>query len=578
MDMCKERKNEMKIQSKNDFKELMFSILNPLIKKYSKGCAFLDIGSAYAWYEVSSSRMEAFARPLWGLIPFWAGGGTHKEFEEIYIKGVAQGTNKNGMEYWGDCRDYDQKFVEMAALAYGLMFAPEKLWEPLSDDEKQNFAQWLYQINDHNIPQSNWLFFRVLVNIALKKNGMKYSQEHLENDLDTIETFYLGDGWYGDGIKNAGNGQKDYYIAFAIHFYSLIYAKIMENEDPDRSEKFKQRAYKFAQDYIYWFSDSGAAVPYGRSQTYRFAQISFWGACIISGVKPFSLDVMKGIIVRNLLYWFENNDIFDNAHILNVGYKYNQYTMAENYNSPGSPYWGMKAFVFMMLPDNDEFWSVEPSDMPNLKPVLRQEHADLIISRKDGNVVLYPAGTLEEFGCGGTSYKYLKFAYSSKFGFSMPRDSIYFAESAPDSSLAFEIDKRILTRIKNNDFKLYEDKLVISWSALSEIIEIKTEIIPTDFGHIRRHRVESKIDCIAYDSGFAVSNMDKAHCRQIVNDNFAAAENDFSNCKVQSESGTPMVIEAVPNTNLIFSKTVIPTVMYKINKGINEFETYFYYE
>lgn len=36
----------------------------------------------------------------------------------------------------------------------------------------------------------------------------------LEEYLEGLETFYLGEGWYQDG----DSGQKDYYISFAIHF------------------------------------------------------------------------------------------------------------------------------------------------------------------------------------------------------------------------------------------------------------------------------------------------------------------------------------------------------------------------
>ena len=44
--------------------DLMFSVLNPLIDKYSEECAHLDLGSSAACYSVATSKMEAFARPL----------------------------------------------------------------------------------------------------------------------------------------------------------------------------------------------------------------------------------------------------------------------------------------------------------------------------------------------------------------------------------------------------------------------------------------------------------------------------------------------------------------------------------
>ena len=59
----------------------------------------------------------------------------------------------------------------MAAFAYGLIFAPEKVWEPLKSNAKNNFEKWLYSINDKEVCDSNWTFFRVLVNVALKRSA-----------------------------------------------------------------------------------------------------------------------------------------------------------------------------------------------------------------------------------------------------------------------------------------------------------------------------------------------------------------------------------------------------------------------
>ena len=44
------------------------------------------------------------------------------------------------------------------------------------------------------------------------------------------------------------------------------------------------------------------------------------------------------------------------------------------------------------------------------------------------------------------SEKYCKFAYSSEFGFSVPRSNKFFNHAAPDSTLSFEIDGYIFTR------------------------------------------------------------------------------------------------------------------------------------
>ena len=100
----------------------VLDILNPLKPMYSEQKARLYVGQTSAHYENDSIPMEAFARPLWGLIPFWAGGGVDTEFEEIYRRGIEAGTDPENPEYWHTCRDYDQKFCEMAAIAFGMLF------------------------------------------------------------------------------------------------------------------------------------------------------------------------------------------------------------------------------------------------------------------------------------------------------------------------------------------------------------------------------------------------------------------------------------------------------------------------
>ena len=263
----------MNLQTKADFTALMHKFLDPLKPCYSAGCARLHLGETGVTYNQNAIELEAFSRPLWALVPFWVGGGSDPEFEKIYRKGLAAGTDPENPEYWGTTGEYDQCYVEMAAIACGILTAPEKLWTPLSDTEKQNLAAWLGQINAHTIPDCNWQFFRILVNLALKSVGMPYSPELLEDGLCKIDSYYSGDGWSTDGASV----QKDYYIPWAIQYYGLLYSKFAADTDPRRAALYRQRAQLFAQQFVYWFDANGAALPFGRSLTYRFAQNSFLG-------------------------------------------------------------------------------------------------------------------------------------------------------------------------------------------------------------------------------------------------------------------------------------------------------------
>ena len=322
----------MDLYSKEDFQRLMLSVLEPLKPYYSREKAELILGVTATNYDRKAEGMESFSRPLWGLVPFWAGGGEETGFEEIYRKGLKAGIDPGNPEFWGGFHAFDQKFVEMAAIAYGLILTPQKLWDPLSESEKEHLSSWLYGINDYDLPVCNWILFAVLVNVALMKRGRKYDSKKLEIYLKGVEEFYLGDGWYQDG----DSGQKDYYVSFAIHFYCLFYASVMEKEDPERCRIYKERAMLFGKTFIYWFDEEGAALPFGRSLTYRFAQVSFWSACLMAGVYPFSVGVIKGLIVRHLQDWMKK-PIFDRDGILTIGYGYPDLIMGERYNGPGSP-------------------------------------------------------------------------------------------------------------------------------------------------------------------------------------------------------------------------------------------------
>src|SRR5690606_765288 len=99
-----------------------------------------------AHYDTHAAELEAFARPLWGLVPLAAGGGQFSEWE-LYRRGLTNGTDPAHPEYWGMPRDSDQRLVEMAAFGLALMLVPHEVWEPLDSPVQTRLAQWLNTIN-----------------------------------------------------------------------------------------------------------------------------------------------------------------------------------------------------------------------------------------------------------------------------------------------------------------------------------------------------------------------------------------------------------------------------------------------
>ncbi|MDL2301074.1 DUF2264 domain-containing protein [Lachnospiraceae bacterium OttesenSCG-928-D06] len=555
----------MLLTTKKDFQSLLFQVLDPVRENYSPGKALLKLGYSGTKYDERCAQMEGFARTFWGLIPFFTGGGQDEMLLQNCIDGLRHGTDPKHSEYWGGFGEMDQRFCEMAALALGLLLIPEKLWEPLTRDERDRVVVWLSHINSYTLGPNNWQFFLVLVNTALKKLGEPYSQEQMDTSLERIESFYLGDGWYRDGrLPN-----KDYYIGFAFHFYGLIYAKLMKEEEPERCAAFEQRAMLFARDFIYWFDDEGRAVPYGRSLTYRFAQVSFFSACLFAGLEPLPMPVMKGILARHLNDWF-TAPIFDNGGILSIGYRYPNLRMAENYNGPGSPMWALKAFLFLALPDDHGFWCCEAAPMPKLDRVKTLFQAEKVMTREPGSVTLYPVGVPVIARIQGHMVeKYSKFAYSSKYGFCVQVAADILAGLAPDSTMVFEVAGRLYPRQHNTSFEMGEGRLTSTWSPCPGI-EVTTMIEPVVGGHIRRHMVTSEFDCIAYDCGFALP-WDTEGYEAEADDEGAVIRYKDGFCTVKGGPGK--VIQTQPNANLVNPRTAIPMVQYSILAGETTFET-----
>ena len=554
----------MRLETKQDFRDWMFSVLNPLKPLYSAGGARLHLGDSGVTYPEVSIEMEAFSRPLWALVPFWKGGGVNGAFEEIYQKGLRNGTDPAHPEYWGGFTDYDQRFVEMAAIASGMIFTPEKVWEPLGAKGQKHLADWLYAINEHIIPDCNWQFFMILVNVALMKNGCRYDADNLKSGLDKIESYYLEDGWYRDGAS----GQKDYYISFAMHYYGLLYSVAMADEDPERCACFRERARIFAGDFICWFDADGAALPYGRSLSYRFGEAAFWAAYVFAGLDDIPVAVVKGILARHLNWWCEQK-IFDRDGVLTIGYAYPNLIMAERYNAPGSPYWGMKTLLCLALPDDHPFWSTEAAPLPALPEVKMMLQANMIVHRRGRDVIAYPAGVCEKYGHGHVPEKYSKFAYSTKFGFSVARSQIVLHENAPDSALAFVIDgdDYVFVRKVSESYHIFADRVVSDWQPFPGI-RVTSVVVPTEYGHMRIHEVESDYDCTAYDCGFAVEKFTEGYGESAEGKTAAAAWRK-QGCTVSGEGpeAAGVVIGADPNTNVLYANTSIPAVAYKIRKG-----------
>ena len=562
------------LRTRQDLIRAASGILCPLTDCMTPGKARIYVGNGSAHYSEDVSGMECWSRALWALVPMLAGGCPEAgNLWLLWREGLINGTDPEHEEYWGEIRDCDQRMVEMAVIGCGLCFTPEHFWDCLNDIQKKHLYDWLNQINRFDMPKNNWRFFRVLVNIGFLKNGLPADRARMREDMDLMESHYTADGWYFDYPT-----KRDYYTLWGFHFYSLLYAVMMEQEEPERCSRLRRRASLIAPRFACWFDREGRGLPYGRSLTYRFCQSSFWSAAAFAGVEcdTLSLGQMKNLLLSNLRFWLDR-PIFDRGGALTVGYGYPNLCAAEGYNAQGSPYWALKTFWILALPEDHPFWKAE--EEPYLPPErFLDSQVRLLLTRDPENrqVVAYTAGN-HAWEHMHEDEKYEKFAYSTQFAFSVAKEDSALNRGAYDSMLALKEEGRDLWHVRSGceDYELTEDRVRFTWRPMNGVT-VDTVIAPWGMWHVRKHIIRTDTALEAAEGAFSVPK-DWAGTR-LCDRICTKTQEDLCHAAAAGARGTSAiyalkgyirgeVIHTEPNTNLMDPRCVLPTLHSRLEPG-----------
>lgn len=554
--------------TRKDFEKALIDLIDPVYRLMDeqKTPGRFHISDSGSVYGESRRDIEGFLRTLWGLGPLGSSASKineYKEYFEAANKGITEGTNPKSKLYWGSLHDYDQLFVEMGALSCYLLLTKEFFWNNLNDTQQNNIFQWMNQINNHTIPKTNWLFFRILVNTFFEEARIANTKEQIDQDLSELDSYYLDDGWYFDGYKH----QIDYYIPFAIHYYGLLFSTL-NKRNTESISKFKERGKVFGKSFKNWFVKDGTALPFGRSLTYRFAQSSYWAAAIYADItlEDVSLSEAKYLLTNNMRKWFQK-PIFTAEGFLSIGYNYPNLVMAEGYNAPGSPYWALKNFIVLALPDNHDFWKVTEIQ-PRFSKKEKNQYARMLLvhNEDDSELQAFTAGQHSHEHAHGEA-KYEKFVYSTTFGFSVAKGNVLPKQGAFDNTLALsESEFHFRTPFGYEDYLIEEDFVYSHWKPWDDV-SIKSFIIPFSPWHVRIHIIESGRTLHLFEGGFSCPD-----------DGTQVIPNEKNGIFYQSSVGITGVISMVPdleatlfhpepNTNIIFQKTVLPALRGKVASG-----------
>jgi hypothetical protein len=391
----------------------------------------------------------------------------------------------------------------------------------------------------------------------------------------------------------------DYYSgSFAIQFLQLLYSKLAGDFDQQRADHYRERAQQFALDFVYYFDPDGRSIPFGRSMTYRFAMVGFWGALAFADVTPpapLTWGMVKGILLRHFRWWATQEDMFNNDGTLTLGYSYANMYLTENYNSPGSPYWCCLSFVPLALPESHPFWAAEEEAYPtSISAVAALKYPKHIMVHRGGHTFLLSSGQACHYPVKAIHAKYGKFAYSASFGYSVPTGGYQLEQHAPDSMLALSEDGGEVwqTRRVVEDARIeYRDDvpiLISTWKPWSDV-EVETFLIPpvdgSEHWHIRAHRVRTGRDLQTSEGAFAIYGCQSSNGRILPpfpDPSNLSAEGTLAEIQraltvssagavgivgLQSTDRSGRLVLADPNSNLLHGRTLLPSLAADLKSG-----------
>jgi hypothetical protein len=80
------------LRTRADAQRAVSALFEPLVPAYVAGGARVSLGSTATTYDLATSELEAFARPLWGIVPLAAGGAPFAHWD-LFCMALNAGSN-----------------------------------------------------------------------------------------------------------------------------------------------------------------------------------------------------------------------------------------------------------------------------------------------------------------------------------------------------------------------------------------------------------------------------------------------------------------------------------------------------
>jgi len=359
---------------------LLEKIAAPVLSNISKGELRKNMEAQYSptWGNRNTEvvYMEAFGRLIAGMAPWFnlpedntTEGKIRKRLYDQALKGIANGFDPQGPDYfywYGP--GVLQPLVDAAFIAHAFVRAPKVLWEPLSETTKKQVIHEFVTIRRIKAGNNNWVLFAAIIETFLLSIGVEIDAPRIDSAIDSINSWYLGDGWYGDGK----DFHFDHYNSYVIQpmMLDVLRINVAKGRRPQTEYDIAlKRMKRYAQIQERFISPEGTFPVIGRSSTYRIGAFQALAQIALQDELPAEIipaqvrcgltAIMKRIFIPST---------FTADGWLTLGFVGDKQTgIADPYSDTGSMYLTSLTFLPLGLPAAHAFWSGPFTDWTSRK-------------------------------------------------------------------------------------------------------------------------------------------------------------------------------------------------------------------
>jgi hypothetical protein len=349
-------------------------VSDPVLKALKEGSLRrkmpVEAAPGQAQARTVGTHLEALGRLLAGLAPWLelepSTGETPKEtalrtrYRDAALAGITSALDPASPDYM-HFGESPQTLVDSSFLALALLRAPKQLLQKLDAKTHQRLAESLLTERKVQPPFNNWLLFAAMNEALLMTLNQHWDRMRVDYALRELQSWYLGDGTYGDGP----HFHWDFYNSFVIQPYLLQLMDTVADQSPAWSAMrtpIHQRAQRFAAIQERLIAPDGSFPPIGRSITYRCGAFHLLADAARRRMLPEEVTppqvrcALSAVIERTL----GAAGTFSSEGWLQIGLAGHQPGLGETYISTGSLYLCSAAWLPLGLPPADPFWSLLP--------------------------------------------------------------------------------------------------------------------------------------------------------------------------------------------------------------------------